>query len=139
MNDEQIRRDIRQQIEKLEQVKKEIEHEIDERYKEIDQVKDERFGVGAKIKELAMRQLARTSDTLERLSGGGLYEFAHNKQLESAQEYIDYLKESINRLRDRKSEVDNILANIANQERTLLAQYETLKTWFEQADRYTER
>ena len=125
---------LRQYKERLRTYKESLEREINERYKEVDSIKVDAFGIGAKLKELAMRQLTRRSEDLEAVMGSAIYEKARNKEIHDAQDYIDDLRESISRLRDAISNADSVLKNIEHCESNLSNALRELKTWTDRAD-----
>lgn len=117
----------------LQEKRQRIEREIDSLHREIDDVKQDSFGLMNNLKMLIAQQISR-GQGLESLMGEA-YARARNKSFKSAQEYIDHLKESIDEARDAISKIDNIRINIEAVARDLSNDLQNVRRWLDEAQR----
>lgn len=112
--------------------KESLKKEIDNLYKEIDQVENDAFGAMNKIKLLVAAQVGRGAG-LEAVMGEG-YARLKRGGFRDAQDYIDHLKSSIEEARQSISKIDQVLINIENIERDMRSLENQLGTWAKKAD-----
>lgn len=134
MDHHAVSNEIRDKLARLDEKKRNLEKEMNERTRELDQVKADAFGVGKKIRDIVAKQLIRINPDIQDAVGNRMYDFARDKEIENAQDYIDYIKESINNMREEISRVNDVIANLQNQQRILASELNALNTWLEKAD-----
>lgn len=134
MDHHAVSNEIRDKLARLDEKKRNLEKEMNERTRELDQVKADAFGVGKKIRDIVAKQLIRINPDIQDAVGNRMYDFARDKEIENAQDYIDYIKESIGNMREEISRVNDVIANLQNQQRILASELNALNTWLEKAD-----
>ena len=123
---------LQAKIKQLIDLKIRLEIETTTLHKEVDQVKNEAFGVVNKVIKLASMQLGRGVG-LESILGE-TYSRAKNRQFNNAQEYIDHLVESISEIRDYVSHIDQCVANLEKCQHDLEYQIQETNSWITKAD-----
>ncbi|GEM_PF-6652204 len=119
-------------IKQLKELKIRLEIEITTLNKEIDQVKNDSFGLMNRLKQLAAKQIGRGTG-LESILGE-TYNRAKNKEFNSAQEYIDHLHESIREIREYMSRINEAIANLEKLHHDLDYLMNSVNTWIAKAD-----
>ena len=123
---------ITDKLNKLNLLKHFLEKEIDDFIKEIDQVESNTFGVMNRVKALIARQVVHNGGMNSFMTE--VYSHAKNREFKNAQDYIDYLRQSIDATRGYISKVDQIYANLEKCQRDLSYKLEETKTWVIKAD-----
>jgi methyl-accepting chemotaxis protein len=120
-------------LKRLDDLKRHLEHEIDLRRQEIDEVQNKSLGMMELMKRVVARQISRHSDDIES-AVGAVYAQNKTRQFKDATEYIDYLKHSIDEIYRAISAVNDSRANIEKHMRTIQSEADAMTAWLRKAD-----
>ena len=134
MDHHAVSNEIRDKLARLDEKRRNLEREMNERTRELDQVKSDTFGVGKRIRDIVAKQIIRINPDIQTSVGNRVYDFAREKEIENAQDYIDYVKDTISKMREEISRVNDVIANLQNQQRVLASELNALNTWLSKAD-----
>ena len=115
------------EITKLKALKDELTHEIDELQKESYDVKDSSFGLSSKAKAL-MATIIKHSHGMSGMLGEAIHHSIH-KDFESAQDYLDYISQTISRIREYMSQIDQVISNLEKSKSDLGYMMQSVQTW----------
>ena len=124
--------EIDHSIEELKKFQSEMISAIEDLNSEKQSVKDSMFGLSTRIRSLITKLLLFSSSE----TGHILHEVAKHgleKNFESKQEYIDYLSDTINKVRDCVNKCDQITANLQKNKQDLHYVHQSADDWLRQA------
>ena len=118
---------IETEVTKLKELKDNLTREIDELQKESYDVKDDAFGLSSNVKSLVATVMKYSSG----LSGvlGETINHSVNKDFKSAQDYLDYISQTISHIREYISQIEQAIANLEKCKSDLNYQIQATQTW----------
>lgn len=129
-------KEIDDSLQKLRKLKQDLEHQMDEFQKEIYEVKDHNFGISNTVKSM-LAHMVRHGGGVEAVFGEA-YNLAQHKQFKDANEYVEYLKNTISHAHDYRSKVDQVIANLEEAKRNIEYQMNDARTWLAKSAEMTK-
>lgn len=118
---------IESEVVKLKALKDDLTREIDELQQESYDVKDDAFGLANKVKALTAT-IMKHSTGLSSMLGEALGHSVH-RDFDNAQEYLDYLSQTISKIREYISQIEQAIANLEKCKSDLNYQLQAVQTW----------
>lgn len=118
---------IDSQLRALQDFKQKISSEIDSLQKEFYEVKADSLGLNEKLKAVMSRIVSLSHGATGILAE--IYHHAVDEEVESAQEYLDRIKQTQSKLRDLISKVDQTIANLEKCKNDLHYKLDETNSW----------
>jgi predicted nucleic acid-binding Zn-ribbon protein len=119
--------EIDAEIVKLRSLRDKLTQEIEDLQKESDTVKDDAFNLTNKVKDL-MSSVMRYSEGFKGTLGKAIH-YSVNNKFDNAQDYLNYISQSISRIHDYISQVDQATANLEKSKSDLGYMMQSVQTW----------